>query len=472
MGASYEQSNYTNYGTNPSWLNFTKNPEYEKTKLYTKLTYLFGRGDHRLSLFINHTQHTGDAGRPNRDYIHFYDTLNLVYSNQISSDLNLQAKVGFRNYNRRWAEDNYPTDFSLREHDGMKENIIPADITVNYRHMGNSMLTAGVDGQVVNYKTYAEINGVGNTGNDVSAYSAGLFLQEKLVIDRLVLRVGGRFNHTHHSYDQIGGVSPGVKDKSWNKFLWSVGARYNALPQVAVYANSGSSFVAPSAKSVGGTLLASDFGVPGKNGQLPNPGLKPESGIGSDLGVDLRPTETLKIGFRGFYTMIDDMILDNSVSTIPSQSRSINAGKAKSYGVEVDLEQLLGESLQWFANLTYSKSTVDNPLDADNDGTEITFVPDYVSNLGVTARLSLDITLSSYLQMVGTYYDSTSRSGRKEFGDYQTVNLKLQKELVKRTDYTMVAAVDINNLFNRKYEMPWQFRDPGFNAFGSLELRF
>jgi outer membrane receptor protein involved in Fe transport len=74
--------------------------------------------------------------------------------------------------------------------------------------------------------------------------------------------------------------------------------------------------------------------------------------------------------------------------------------------------------------------------------------------------------------MVGNYYDSTSKSGRKKFGDYQVVNIKLQKTLVKTADYSMNAAVDLNNITNKKYEMPWQFRDPGFNALGSLEFTF
>ena len=31
---------------------------------------------------------------------------------------------------------------------------------------------------------------------------------------------------------------------------------------------------------------------------------------------------------------------------------------------------------------------------------------------------------------------------------------------------------DLINLTNRKYEMPWQFQDPGFSMFGSLEVQF
>ncbi len=74
--------------------------------------------------------------------------------------------------------------------------------------------------------------------------------------------------------------------------------------------------------------------------------------------------------------------------------------------------------------------------------------------------------------MVGTYFDSTSKSGRRKFGRYQVLNIRLQKTLYKHSDYSLNAALDLNNLFDKRYEMPWQFRDPGFNTFGSLELTF
>ena len=95
---------------------------------------------------------------------------------------------------------------------------------------------------------------------------------------------------------------------------------------LSAYANVGSSFQSPSAKSVGGTLLASDRGVAGKNGQLPNTNRKPESGIGSDLGLDIRPMKNMVIGVRGFYNEVDDAIVENRVSENPSQSQSVNAG--------------------------------------------------------------------------------------------------------------------------------------------------
>jgi iron complex outermembrane recepter protein len=473
FGANLEQSNYTNYGTTNSWLAMNKDPEYQKSRFYVKGAYLFdGREDNKLSVFAHHTQQTGDAGRPNRDYNHNYDTINAVYANQISEAWNLQVKGGFRNYDRRWAEDNYPTNLQLREHDGVQQQVFPADIALNYKHFGNSVLTVGADFQAATYKTYAEVNGSRSTVNDITAYQTGAYLQEKVVLDKWVLRAGGRFNYTSYDYDLLSGATPGMQNQTWTNPLWSAGVRYNALQELAVYANAGSSYVVPSAKSVGGTLPASAQGVPGRNGQLPNPGLQAESGIGADAGIDVKPIQNMTFGVRGFWNKVDNAIVENVVSQNPSQSMSVNAGKAESYGVEVAVDQYLTPRLYWFANLTYTYTNIQNSIDPDQDGSNVPFVPNYIGNLGLTLRLPYDVLIIPYLQAVGTFYDSTSKSSRRQYGPYEVINLVLQKAWVKKAEYTVSTNVYLNNVTNRQYEMPWQFQDPGFNWLVNVELSF
>jgi outer membrane receptor protein involved in Fe transport len=470
LGGAYEQSDYTNYGTTSSWLNMIDDPEYKKTKLFFKTTY-FISPDSKISVFAHHTQHTGDAGRPNRGFEHQYDLINTVYENRLNTDLNMQFKLGYRYYDRTWQEDNFPI-LSLREKDGVKQNIVPADLSFNYRHGTNSLLTLGSDFQFAKYETFAEVGGVQSTGNDMDAINSGLYVQEKAVLGDWVLRAGGRFNYTKHNYYLISGTVPSVKDKSWSRFLWSAGVRYNATKEIGLYANAGSSFLVPSAKSVGGTLNLSDYKQPGKNGQLPNPGLKPEKGLGLDLGGDFWVMNNLMFGIRGFYNVIDDTIVENVVSTNPSQTQSVNAGKSYAYGVEVELSQMISKSLNWFVNGTFTNTTVKNSIDKDQDGSDIPFVPNYMANIGLTAKLPYDIAISAYYQYIGAYFDSTSMSSRREFGKYGIVNVNVQKLLFKNESYRVNLSVDLNNLFNKKYEMPWQFQDPGFNALAKVELSF
>lgn len=471
IGANYEQSDYTDYGTDNSWLNMIDDPDYKKTKIYFKTTYFIDPDKQSVSIFANHTQHTGDAGRPNRDYNHIYDTINAAYKNQFNDAWNLQLKAGYRYYKRSWEEDNFP-DLSLREEDSVKQNIFPADLAVNFKHLGKSVLTFGTDFQHADYKTTAEVDGDESTGNEVDAMGVGVYVQEKFVYDKWVFRAGGRYSYTKHDYDRIGGTKPDDSDKSWDEVLWSAGVRYNAMPALSLFANAGKSYLVPSAKSVGGTLSPDDFGVPGMNGQLPNPDLDPESGYGYDLGFEYTPVDNLYIGIRGFYNKVDDAIVENVVSHDPSQSQSVNAGEAESMGVEIEIKHYLNKYLSWFANYTYTDTKLDNDVDPDQDGSDLSFVPQYVANLGITANLPFDITVSPYLHAVGKYYDSTSKSGREKFGPYEIVNINARMALLKTKAYQANLNVDLNNVTDKKFEMPWQFEDPGFNALASIEFVF
>ena len=149
---------------------------------------------------------------------------------------------------------------------------------------------------------------------------------------------------------------PSVSDKSWNKLLWSAGARFNAFPRLSFYGNISTSFVVPSAKSVGGTLQEEDAYLSGKNGQLPNRDLRSETGLGSDVGVDAYPIGSLNVGLRAFLNQVNDAIVDNVVSITPSQAKSVNAGRASSRGIEVMAEQTVSSAFHWFCNLTYTRT--------------------------------------------------------------------------------------------------------------------
>jgi outer membrane receptor protein involved in Fe transport len=471
LGGNWERSDYTNYGTPGSWLNILDDPQYKKVKLYGKGTLFLGRDDQSLSLFVHYTGQTGDVGRPNRDFEHGYGTINAAYQNRISDSLDLQVKGGARLYERRWGEDLYPTSLALREHDGVSHAVFPGDVTFTWRHSGENRLTFGGDAQYATYETYAEADGPRTTGNDAAAVAAGLFAQEQLVLGEFVLRGGLRYGYSGQSYTLLSGVAPGLAEQSWNKLLWSAGMRWNASPDLAFFANAGSSFVAPTPKAVGGTLRTDDFEVPGRNGQLPNPDLRPESGIGYDLGSDLHLGKGITIGVRGFLNRIDDVIVDNVVSQNPSQTRSRNAGNATSYGVELALDRALGKTVSWFANGTYTHSRIQNPIDPDQDGAQIPFVPEWTANAGASFSLPRRFIVSPYLRAVGGYWDSTSLAGRQPFGGHLIPALRVESAVAAGASADVVFALDLNNIANNRYSMPWQFRDPGFSVFGTVAVR-
>lgn len=468
LGANLERSNYTQYGEAGSWLQTTEKPDYQKIKLYGKMSYDLTE-DQTISLFFHHTDHTGDTGRPYRDFDHRYETLNFKYNAELNNVLGLQIQGGLRDYERQFINDNYPTDLTYTNTDHYRQTIIPVDITLNYMHGEGSVLTIGSDAQWNHFKSYRNdaLNTI-SSQNDVKARSNGLFLQEKAVLNDWIVRGGVRYNTTHHEYALLGGITPTDKEASWSKTLWNIGVRWNMNDELSWYTNTGTSFMTPSAKQVGGTITnpLTD------SGQFPNSSLQSELGMGNDIGVEWHPNTSLTIGVRAFYNQITDAIVDSVISSSPSQTQSFNAGKTVSKGIEIDLQNHHSDTIDSFANFTYTDTNVQDSQNSDSDGSDIPFVPRYIANIGITAFLPWDVTASGYVQRVGKYYDSTSKISRSAFGDYHIINAKLQKNILRNRDYSINALIELNNIADRRYSMPWGFVDPGFNGYASVAISF
>lgn len=464
LGLAHEQSDYTqaNYEFAPRPA--IDSPNYAKTQTFGNFHYALNRPDHTVALFVQQTDHNGDQGRPNRDYHHRYNTANFAYNNQVNDDWHVQFKLGERQYDRRFTNDNYPTDLTLKNRETTRQTIRPMDLSFSYLHGQNSLLTFGADYQTVHYWTevYTPAGGT-RRDNDAEASSTGFFVQEKVQWEDWVFRAGVRNNTIEHRYALLGGNIPTTNSRRWNKTLWSLGLRYNLSSTLAAYGNIGSSFMPPAAKQIGGTVS-----TPGASGELANPGLKPESGVGSDLGLDWQATPALNFGVRAFQNTLQDAIVTNVVSVTPSQTRSENAGRVRAQGIEFNTRYAPDERFALFANLTRTYSRINNPANSAQDGSSMPFSPDLVFNAGLSTHLPGQITASPYLQWIGRYYDSAATNERKAFGQYAVVNLRLQMPLQAKTQ----LVLDLNNLTNRRYEMPFSFRDPGFNAFAGVNVSF
>lgn len=466
-GANYESSNYTNYGTANSWLNMQKNPEYKKTKLFGGATwYPAGNDKQKFTLFVNKTFHTGDAGRVYRGFENEYGTINAGYSIELNDRMNLQAHAGIRNYNRSWQESNFGVIDTLKSNNGVDQTIVPADISLTIRHGKENLFIVGSDYQGANYSTWTDpLQGYQSFGNKSTAFQSGIYAQEELHISKLIWRAGVRYNYMKNNVELVDGGAPGEKTKEWNRFLWSTGLKYKFNNDLSLFANAGNSFLTPGLKSTGGTIRLSDKGVIGRNGQLPNPNLKPESGLGIDAGADVSLPANFKISVRGFYLSVNDAIIDNVVSQNPSQTQSINAGQTTSKGVEAELKQMITTNIQWFVNYTFMKTEV-------KDAGTVPFAPEQVANLGVNLSTSYGLSFSPYLNYNNGFYDSSDKASRSFFKPGTLLNINVSQILAKTESYNIEAFGNFYNVTNNKYEMPWQFQNPGFSMMAGIKATF
>ncbi|MFC1586052.1 TonB-dependent receptor plug domain-containing protein [Fibrobacterota bacterium] len=471
-GASFEGSDYTDYGSTDSWLNIRKDPEYQKAKAFigTNL-YMDKAKKHKIALFGNQVVHWGDEGRENRGYDHLYSLLNIGYTGQLTSTLALAVKTGMRWYDRTWDGDN--AQYALEETKGMEQMIVPVDLSLTYNHYNNSILTLGADYQRVSYVTWVmPINQSKDEVNNASASQIGAYLQEELQVYKFILRAGGRYNLNFYNLDKVEGNIPDEDDPFWQALLWSAGAKYHVSKEVIFFANGGNSFIPPGLKSTYGTLSPSDSLVQGMNGQLPNHDLDPERGTGLDLGFDYLLPVHICLSTRAFFTVIEDAIIENVISKNPSQSMSVNTDKIVGKGLEFSVRQQIEKKICWFVNTTYTHSEISAPQDPDQDRAEVPFVPDMMTNMGLTFYLPYGIVLSPWMHFGGRIYDSSFKSNRSSYESSELLNVNVSKTFALNENQGFDVFVKAYNLTDNRFDMPWQFRDPGFAVNAGTSMAF
>ena len=473
-GITFENSDYTNYGTEGSWLNMQKDPEYQNLRAFAGANFYYGtRKNNHLSAFINKTTHQGDAGRIYRGFKHDYTTVNLKQSTEISENLNFHLSAGLRIYDRTWQESNFNVVDSLVSNNGVNQKIIPVDANLTWKHGNNNLLTIGADYQNAQYYTTSDpLAGYLQYGNKSRAYQSGVYAQEEIVAGNLTARAGLRLNYIKTTIDLISGGNAGEPETDYTNLLWSAGLKYRFSPFTTLFANAGSSFLPPGLKSMGGTIKLSDRGVANINGQLPNPDLRPESGMAVDFGTNIALPARIVVSARGFIMMVDDAIIDIRVSESPSQSQSINAGKTNSSGFEIEASQQLSSSLSWFANYTYMNSTVENENDAEQDGGTVPFAPEHVANAGISVETDFGLIVRPVLNYNGGYYDSSVKSARKKFTPGALINVYASQRMAEKESFSLNLFATVYNLTNNKYEMPWQFQNTGLAVNGGIRIQF
>jgi outer membrane receptor protein involved in Fe transport len=466
-GASHENSDYTNYGTDPSWLNMQKDPEYKKTKIFAGLTWYPGTSEkQKFTLFANKAFHNGDAGRVYRGFDHNYATLNAGYMLNLNDRIDFQANMGFRQSDRTWQESNFGVVDTLKSTNGVMQNIVPLDLSITLKHGENNSLIIGSDYQGADYATWSDpLRGYKSYGNKATAYQAGLYAQEEIQIKNFIWRGGIRLNFIKNNIHLVDGGAPGETSKEWTSFLWSAGIKYKISQDISVSANAGNSYLTPGLKATGGTISLADRGVPGRHGQLPNPDLKPEAGLGVDLGTEVFLPADIKVSLRGFYLAITDAIIDNVVSQDPSQTQSVNAGQTTSTGIEAEVKQWVSKSIQWFANFTLMKSNV-------KDAGSVPFAPGQVANLGIDMAFPFGLLVSPYLNYNNGYYDSSDITGRGFFKPGALINVNASQVIAKSDSFKVEAFGSFYNVTNNRFKMPWQFQNPGFSMMTGIRASF
>ncbi|MCK7475177.1 MAG: TonB-dependent receptor [Rhodopseudomonas palustris] len=192
---------------------------------------------------------------------------------------------------------------------------------------------------------------------------------------------------------------------------------------------------------------------------IANPALKPETSKGWDIGFE-QPLFNDRVSFGATYfnNRIEDLIQNAFVA---GKWTYDNVGSAKAYGVESFVSLQATETLRFRADYTYMQTR------------------DEVTNLRLRRRPDNKVTLAAIWNPIeratitATVLHTSSWLDHGRFGPplrdapaFTTVNLAANYDV----DKNVSVFGRIDNLFDKKYEVPVGFLQPGLGVFGGVRV--
>ena len=295
-----------------------------------------------------------------------------------------------------------------------------------------------------------------------------LFVQDEWnIVETIALYFGGRYD-TWKVYDGASGV-PGSeishKSNTESEFSPKVSMTWKAFSDTTVKASVGHAFRPPNLYELYRTWESWGWEYQS------NPLLKPETVWTYEAGLDqcLFDKKT-RLSVTGYRNDIDDLVyykIDNDAMT---KSR-MNAGEARTYGLEFEASHEITDSLLAWCNYTWTQAEItNNPTDPESEDKRVTGIPRSTYNIGIDAehKWFKGSLVSRYFSKI--FNDSDNKD--KEEGVYQTyepafyVDGKITFTPFERGD----ISLSVDNIFDEEYYE--YYEGDGRTFFCELILRY
>ena len=216
-------------------------------------------------------------------------------------------------------------------------------------------------------------------------------------------------------------------------------------------ASLGSGFKAPTLDELFHDYPAFDF--------FANPNLKPETSLGYELGFEQAlAATTVSFGATYFHNNIRNLISDNADFTSYA-----NVGRARTDGVESFVAYQPLQVLTLRLDYTYTEAS-DAILNE-----ELLRRPKHKGSLNVLWQVTSRLSLNTRILAVGSWVD-----GNRDFSiprltapGYTTVDIAVNYDINSK----LALFTRVSNLFNRRFENPIGFQQPGVGAYAGIKLR-
>jgi len=181
-----------------------------------------------------------------------------------------------------------------------------------------------------------------------------------------------------------------------------------------------------------------------------NPGLKPETMWSYELGIEhyLFNKQT-KISVTGYRNDIEDLIYSKIEDSTKTRT---NAGKARTYGLELEVYQKIATWLNVWTNYTYTQSRIkDNPTDPESEGKQVPEIPKHTWNFGIDTHYKW-ITGSIIGRYFSKIYTDPHNKDKEEgvYGTYEPAFI-MDAKVVITPIKCMEFSLSVDNIFNKRY---------------------
>ncbi len=343
--------------------------------------------------------------------------------------------------------------------------------TRNILTLGGSFKTATANTEKSNLSEWGDETSTttltNNYGGKDKTYA--VFAQDEiLVLDNLTAYIGFREDwwETYDGYANqfgTGAFATTYDSRSDSSFNPKLAVVYKPFDNTTLRTSAGQSFRGPTVYELFTTYVS------GSNTYNGNPDLKPETVQSWDAEITQGLWRGAKVSATYFENYMKDLIYNTTVST--GQYKYMNAGKAESKGVVLEIEQRFDKLLRLFANYTYTDARIKensaNPASVDK---RLTFMPDTMINAGVECEVG-PFSASLTGRYVSKRYstDTNTDTVNNVFGSYDPFLTADAKVSYKITKFATVSF-SVDNITNESYFS--SYVAPGRSWFGGLEVKF
>jgi iron complex outermembrane receptor protein len=353
-------------------------------------------------------------------------------------DQRLQIRGGLERNQRREYEAETDDEFAL----GLTATTGTAD--VQYTHPGFGPLE-GVVG-ISWFNQEFEKSGEESLIPNSSVWNVGLFAFEQFDRDPWHGSFGLRYDHRELEAEDDADLGMSAQTRTWDAVTGNVGVLYRAHEGLAVVANCGRGFRAPSSFD----LFANGVHEGTVAYEIGDPGLAVEQSINVDVAVRVQ-ADRVRAEFGGFLNTIQDFIYSRPTGVIDPGSGfeifRVVQGDARLMGFEV--------SAEWHPSQRWHVTGTAEHVVGDNTGTDtpLPWIPPFRGQLGVRWELApIAGRFESHIGVRGEYVAEQTRLDPFDFGTdaYALTHLEAAVS-VPAGSGEIELDLTVRNLFDETY---------------------